>query len=146
MLLGSMKEIERYVNIYPQLKKIQSFLDELGAFETGQRIISDTIKGNFLTYETGMAEERVWEAHRKDIDIHYIISGNEQIQIAPRETLIADEYHEEDDYYLLHGVAQQTYNVRAGDFLICFQNEPHRTGVKIVESETIEKIVFKVRD
>jgi YhcH/YjgK/YiaL family protein len=146
MLLGSMEEIEKYVKIYPQLKKIQSFVDELGEFEVGPKIISETIKGNFLTYKTGIAEERVWEAHRRDIDIHYIISGSEQIQMAPGETLIADEYHEEDDYYLLHGTAQQIYNVSAGDFLICFQNEPHRTGVKIVESETIEKIVFKVRD
>ena len=69
--------------------------------------------------------DKVFEAHRRFIDIHYCIKGTEGIGYADVDTLEpTTEYNEADDYLLLKGSYQKII-LREGDFMIVYPEDAH---------------------
>lgn len=95
-----------------------------------------------LEYETKEETECLWEAHRKYLDIHLILKGNEFVDISDINSMNISEPYV-DDYELFVGEKQQQIRLKPGYFLVLFPDEVHKTSIKIEHSEKVQKIVFK---
>ncbi len=82
-----------------------------------------------------------FEAHKKHIDLQYILEGNESFQYASLNSLVeCDAYDEKADIYFLKG-AGKSVDVPSGSFVLFFPDDAHRGGKG---SKDIKKLVFKI--
>ena len=98
-------------------------------------------------YETKVKNEVGFEAHRKNIDIQYLLKGEERIACMPIEKLTETEpYSEEKDaaFYAAEGVAAQTMTIGGGYFAIFFPQDGHMPQLCVDEPEMVKKVVVKV--
>lgn len=139
MILDKIENLHRY-----QFPK--SFCDAISHsrhFQKGRFEINyPNSFGIYLEYETQNAENALWEAHRKYIDIHLILEGEEIVSVADICRAKSTKPYE-DDYELFTAEAEQRVILKKGDFLILFPNEVHRTTEKITTSVNVKKYVFK---
>ena len=98
-----------------------------------------------FTYETVPAQESFFEAHRKYLDIHIMLSGSERVEIAPPEKLTEFDRVEANDFYAYRGEGDYKLVLSPGDFLVVFPNDAHRIKMQAEGPETVTKAVFKVR-
>jgi len=97
---------------------------------------------------TKALEATKWEAHRKYIDLQYVITGKEQMGIAPlAKAKVTEAYDEAKD--ILFGdvpAAESKYYVaQPGTFLLFFPKDAHRPGVRAEGSDTDKKVVVKIK-
>lgn len=134
----------KYIGRYPFLKQIQEFNFEnyqKGRFE----ISGNEFFGIGLEYETRDASECLWEAHRRNLDVHCILEGEELIHIADiAHAVVTKEYDEEGDYALFDAKKEQTILLKEGMFLVLYPNEVHQTSVAVNTAQSLKKIVFKI--
>lgn len=87
-----------------------------------------------------------WEAHRKYIDIQYVINGKETMGKVPlAETTVIQDYNETKDVGFFETKVGNYYVVGPGSFLIFFPSEAHRPSLKTEGYDKVKKIVIKVR-
>lgn len=144
MIKGEFKLIEQDQVLCNSMPIILKFIAELPEFKCQSVQLNEWITANFLEYETSTREERVWEAHKEHFDLHYLMAGQEWIDLDASNSLEKGEYHKEDDYYLLYGSHTESCELSAGQFMLLDLEEAHRTGIN--EHKTVvKKIVFKIR-
>ncbi len=98
-----------------------------------------------LKYETKNFDLTKFENHKKNIDIHYIMEGTEQIGINLVDNLKSNiEYNEDGDYQLFDGSVEDKIILNAGEFLLLFPGEAHVTGGDVIGSAIVKKIVYKI--
>ena len=99
------------------------------------------------TVQTKSRREGMFEAHRREIDVHVCLSGSELIEYAPVSTLRSrTEYNAEGDYtfYDPSDRTQSTsVELTPGAFAIFFPEDGHVPGLKLRHAQT-RKVVFKV--
>lgn len=135
-------------------------LENLGRYSLDLKFISDSMQsvpfgnGKFeierervfgidLEYVTSGAEEGVWEAHRKYIDIHVLFYGEELIYVSDIESMRPENDYV-DDYQFFLGKKEHVIHFRPGSFLILFPNEVHKTSIFVNDREMVRKRVFKL--
>ncbi len=99
-------------------------------------------------YETKPRQERKFEGHQKYIDVQYIVSGREEMEVCDlSRTEPLTEYDEEKDCQFFAPVGQTTKLVlQAGDYAIFFPDDIHMPGISPQGEKTaVKKIVVKVR-
>lgn len=103
---------------------------------------------NLEMYQTHSREEGTAEAHRKYIDVMYIVEGVETIYVKSVDRLrnIRINYNAEKDL-LLADIDEDTIAVRleAGSFIVLFPQDAHAPGCHAGSSGKVRKIVGKVR-
>lgn len=90
-------------------------------------------------------DQTMWEAHKNYTDIHFVISGREKMGITPvASASIAKEYDASKDiaFYKSKG---KYFLSDPNNFFIVFTQDAHRPGVKANGSDTVKKVVIKVR-
>jgi len=90
-------------------------------------------------------DSTLWESHRNFEDIHYVISGKEQIGIVPlAKTRVVKKYDSALD--LAEYSAEGSYYVaKPGLFFIITTEEAHRPGLRAEGYDRVKKLVIKVR-
>ena len=99
-------------------------------------------------YETKPREEKKFEGHKDYIDIQYIISGREEMEVCDlSRTEAVTEYNGEKDVQFFVAKAESTkLSLQAGDYAIFFPDDIHMPGVSPKgENVAVKKIVAKVR-
>ncbi len=98
-------------------------------------------------YTTKNEENANFEAHKKYIDIQYVINGKEIINIAPLSTLkeVITPYDEAKDIEFLTVDKVVNYKADPGRFFIFFPDDAHRPGIKDGENSQVRKIVIKLK-
>lgn len=137
---------DKIENLVKYAFDLQFILEDLlkGNFESGRyNIEGDNKLGIDLAYKTIDGNKALWEAHRKYLDIHVIIEGEEIIQVADISTMVSSKAYK-DDYELFEGKPQHTIHLKKGDFLILFPNEVHKTGLKVGGPISVKKKVYKL--
>jgi len=129
---------------YKLLDKIKTF--DVSNYQKGKfDILGDVFFGIGLEYITKNETECLWEAHKKYLDIHLILEGEERINIAETESMKQTmEFDYKNDYQLFEGKKQQSIVIKKGEFLALYPNECHKTAVKIDQKSSVKKIVFKI--
>jgi YhcH/YjgK/YiaL family protein len=98
-------------------------------------------------YLTKNEEDAKFEAHQKYIDIQYVISGVEQMNVAPQSEKkdILTPYDPAKDIEFMTVNKSNSYKATPERFFIFFPSDIHRPSVKIGENSQTRKIVLKVK-
>jgi YhcH/YjgK/YiaL family protein len=148
MITDNIKNIHRYSGVHPLFPLLMEFINNFdrSKYQKGKfEIDGDNFFGIGLEYQTKPAEEALWEGHKKYIDIHWVISGSEKVEISPeKEATIIKEYDPENDYFLCEASGERL-SLKKDDILILYPGEVHKTSIAIDDPENLIKIVFKLR-
>ena len=113
----------------------------------GKNVI-DGDKVFFSCPEKPMTRENInleLEYHKRYIDIHIVLEGEESIVYTSLENCKETvSYDAEKDFTLLKGNVDLDFYLNNKKFLILFPYEPHIALLKVNEAKEIKKVVFKV--
>jgi YhcH/YjgK/YiaL family protein len=92
-------------------------------------------------------EDARFEAHKNYIDIQYVISGVEQMSVAPYSALdsITVAYDPAKEVEFMTVKESRHFKATQENFFIFFPSDIHRPGLKVGENTMIKKIVVKVK-
>lgn len=148
MVFGNIRDRKDYAWLEDVVGKCFDYANthDLLSFEKGSHTIDgDDLFVNIVEYETTNAADRFWEAHRQYLDLHFILRGPEQIDVNFIDNMEQKEFVEKDDFLPLEGEPNSHVVLNAGDFLLCYPADAHRTAVKVGEPTTIKKAIFKIK-
>jgi biofilm protein TabA len=102
---------------------------------------------NVSEYKTKEAIDAKFEAHRKYIDIQYVIKGTEMIGVAPlaSKDSITQPYDEKKDVEFLKFSNETFYQATPGNFFIFFPEDGHMPSVKTDSISSVMKLVVKIK-
>jgi biofilm protein TabA len=89
-----------------------------------------------------------WENHKNYIDIQYVIRGKEKMGIAPLEKAVITEAYDATKDIAFNSVSESDchyYVAEPGIFLMFFPVDAHRPSIKVEGSDTVKKVVIKIR-
>lgn len=148
MIFDSMDNAELYSGLGEKFQKAFEFLkitdlEDLPLEKI--QIDGDDIFAIPQKYSTKEESEGKWEAHRKYIDIQYLVSGSENIGFVLVDYLEELEpYDEEKDVEFFSGEGDYV-QIHEGEFAVFFPNDAHKPGLKIESTEEVFKIVIKIK-
>lgn len=87
--------------------------------------------------------EGFWEAHRRYIDIHCVLVGEERIGFAFTDKLDAEPYEKEKDFQVLRGEGAFC-TVLPGMFMVLMPHDAHMPCLAVTEPAPLRKVVMKV--
>lgn len=110
-------------------------------------IDGDNLFATVSEYLTKNEETTDFEAHRKYIDIQYVISGKEIMNVAPLIKACEEvtPYDGTKDIEFLKVLTMQKYAATQQNFFIFFPSDAHRPGIKENVNALVRKIVIKVK-
>ena len=89
--------------------------------------------------------DRKFEAHKKFLDIHFVIEGEETFVFANADELMPEtEYNEAEDYLLLNGEGTKL-TLRVGDFCIVYPQDAHIPTLKKLSGGKLVRGVAKIK-
>lgn len=148
MIFDSLENAEIYYGLGEKFQKAFEFLKttDLENLPLEKiRIDGDDIFAIPQKYSTKEESEGKWEAHRKYIDIQYLVSGSENIGFVLVDYLEELEpYDDEKDVEFFSGEGDYV-QVHDGEFAVFFPDDAHKPGLKIESTEEVFKIVFKIK-
>ena len=97
-----------------------------------------------FTYETIPQEESFFEAHRRYLDIHIMVEGEERVDMNRPEDLKLTDAQEGNDFYAYQGESWHSTVLKPGEFLVVFPGDAHRIKAQVDGPKTVSKAVFKV--
>lgn len=114
--------------------------------ELGKHVVNDNFFYLVQQYETKALEAGRHEAHKKYVDIQYLVAGKERIDIAPADRMEVDEpYSEERDVVFFKEPTQATNIVLTdGGYVILYPEDSHKPGLSVDGPVPVKKIVGKV--
>jgi YhcH/YjgK/YiaL family protein len=107
----------------------------------------DVVYAPVSEYLTKNEEDAKFEAHKKYIDIQYVISGVEQMSVSPLSKIqeVKTPYDATKDVEFMTVSETSTYTANPEKFFIFFPSDIHRPGLKLNENSQVRKIVVKVK-
>ncbi|MDZ8119009.1 YhcH/YjgK/YiaL family protein [Pontiella agarivorans] len=145
MILDTLENAARYAGLRTGLSEGFGFLDQPGIaeLEPGRYEISDDLVFAIIEKNDGRkVEDGQLEAHRKYIDIQYIICGDESMGWSPRSELIGSQgYDEKRDLEFFTDPVQSIVKVPEGSFAVFMLSDAHLPGIG---NGPIHKVVVKV--
>lgn len=110
-------------------------------------IDGDNVFAPVSEYLSKNEEDARYEAHKKYIDIQYVISGVEQMSVAPMSALdsITVPYDPAKEVEFMTVKESSHSKATPERFFIFFPSDIHRPGLKIGENAMVKKIVVKVK-
>ena len=137
-----------YRGIHPNLDLALEHItpEFLASLRDNQRV---ELKGDLVyctrfTYETIPQEESFFEAHRRYLDIHIMVEGEERVDMNRPEDLTLTDAQEGNDFYAYQGESWHSTVLKPGEFLVVFPGDAHRIKVQVDGPKTVSKAVFKV--
>ena len=107
MICAKNKEALSYLGIHPNLDRALESIkpDFLESLQDGVRVEldGDRVYCTRFTYETIPLEEGFFEAHRRYLDIHLMLQGEERVDVAHPDGLTLTESREDGDFYAYQG-------------------------------------------
>ena len=118
---------------------------DIAALEPGDYpIIGNDVFLKIQWYDSKPAEEVRFEAHRRYIDIQYIISGEEKIAIAPMRHIGRTlEAFPEKDLWFYEGSGSEVL-LRKGQFMILYPGEAHAPCIAVGTPAPVRKALVKI--
>jgi len=116
-----------------------------GTVEIEGRNVYAIVQSYETKNETGAPR---FEAHRKYIDIQFLLSGSELMGWAPLSSLsVSEAYNAEKD--IMFGSVPDSASAftffRAGQAIILFPSDAHAPGLAKGQPQAVKKVVIKIR-
>lgn len=148
MIFDHIDNIATYKGLSPNIAVGLDFLKQMkddmavGVYQINQRV-----RAIVSEYETKVENEYGFEAHRKNIDIQYLLKGEERIACYPVEKLtVTEPYDEEKDaaFYSAEGIKAQELTIGDGYFAVFYPQDAHMPQLCVAEPTKVKKVVVKV--
>lgn len=151
MIKDNIKNAENYYNLSNRVKLGLEYLvnTDFSNIENGKyKILDNEIFAIIQDYQSKIKEEGKFEAHRKYIDIQYIIKGEEQMGVSDIENFsqIA-EYDDEKDIIFLTPKPDKIFdfiNVKEKEFAIFMPKDAHMPSIAVKSPSYVKKVVVKI--
>ena len=148
MIIDKIENAHLYKNISERINKSFEYIrtTDLKNLPAGRYPIDgENIFALVSEYQTKSESEGKLEAHKKYIDVQYVISGEELMGYAPLgNQQILETYKEENDIEFYTGDKSFT-KVSEGMFAIFFPEDVHMPGISTGKISDVKKLVIKVR-
>jgi biofilm protein TabA len=149
MILDSLSLWRRYAPLHPRLALGFTFLEHLPPDAALGRhdVDGDAVYALVQRYQTRPVAETRLEAHRRYIDIQYLLTGQEVIHWTPLEALAeaTQPYDSVTDVAFYASVADMVpLLLRAGRFAILFPDDAHAPSCAWGDPAEVLKVVVKV--
>jgi YhcH/YjgK/YiaL family protein len=110
-------------------------------------IDDDNLYAPVSEYITKNEEDARYEAHKKYIDIQYVVSGKELIGVAPlsQKKDVLEPYDATKDIEFFTVNSGENRPALPDRFFIFFPEDAHKPGLKDGENSPVRKIVIKVK-
>ncbi len=149
MIYGEIKDIKYYKGISKNLDRAIDFIFEKKYLNN--QIGKNEIDGDFIYFncpDKAMTRNKAnldLEYHKRYIDIHIVIDGEESIGYTSREKCVETKTYDIDgDYGLVKAELDMEFYLNKDKFLIFFPEEAHIALLKVGEEKEIKKVIFKV--
>lgn len=110
-------------------------------------IDGDNLYAPVSEYITKNQDSAKFEAHKKYIDIQYVINGTEQMSVAPqsdkKDVLAAYDPAKDIEFMTVANCTDMV--ATPSNFFIFFPSDIHRPSVRVGENAPVRKIVVKVK-
>ena len=146
MVIDNIRNASLYYNLHKRFEKAFVFLEtidfnncEEGTFEIDANNIKSIISSNKLKNKNNT----LLETHRKYIDIHIPISGNETFgwKSANKLENSLTKYDPENDFELFQDTVSTYFTIVPGEFVIFLSDDAH---APLIGSGELKKIIFKI--
>jgi YhcH/YjgK/YiaL family protein len=148
MIIDSLDNASQYTLIHPGIAKAFAWLQitDLNTIVAGKYFIEgENIFALVQEYETLDAANEQMEAHKKYIDVQYLIKGKELVGLALLgNQTISKSYENETDFMLVADAPSFFATLSAGNFMIFYPTDLHMPCIKIDEPAMVKKVVVKV--
>lgn len=147
----SLTDLAAHYQVHPERWDIAfKFLTEnnLEELPLGRIDLSDDVFINIAEYTTNNLEDSFYESHYKNIDIQYVIKGEETIGVnrAIPSLEVSRPYDEEKDYILYKNDGKGDIRYAVPDnYFIFFPADAHMPNVKAKENSLVRKLVVKIK-
>ena len=151
MIIDTLENSEKYYLVHKNLQKafdaIKNTLDKdmpVGKYEIDGKDLFISVQ----EYDTKLEENARFEAHRKYIDIQYIVSGEEVVEVTDlSKTSVKTAYNEEKDVEFYSATARVWRgSLTAGEYGIFFPNDVHRPAIAVDGAPApVKKILVKIK-
>ncbi len=148
MIFDNINNCSKYSIINTNFDKAFQFLnrEDLNSLAPGKyEIQGNDIYALVQEYETkDLSADSKYEAHRKYIDIQYMVEGTENMGYSQIDKLdVFSPYDEEKDFIMLIGEPRLIlYNTN--EFFVFFPEDAHMPGVSHGKKGKVRKVVVKV--
>ena len=151
MIIDSIKNAHKYYAVHPSLKASFEALMKIDESTPNERITvdGDNIFINLSEYTNKNVDDCLFESHKKYIDIQYVVSGEEYIDLCDQEILeFTDNRLDTDDIAFFKNTDKfSRADLTEGMFVVIFPGEAHRPcvapdgkGVKV--RKAVAKIIY----
>ena len=127
MIYDKRAELARYFGLSPNLDAAIRFLQttDLTALPMGRtEIPGGDIYYNHFTYTTALiSQASLFEAHERYLDLHIVLSGCEQVALAPVESLDEAEVRADEDSTMYLGTPEYSVTLDQNRFLLVFPGD-----------------------
>ena len=146
MIIDQITNSHLYYALNPRINHAFSYIHQadLSAISVGKyEIDGENIYAMVQEYYTKPKEQCLWEAHRRYIELQYVIQGVEQIGFANTSRLNHGEYDASKDFLPLFGEGD-FLTLHKGNFVIFMPEDAHMPGIVFDSPNPVKKIVIKI--
>ena len=148
MIFDHLNNITTYKGLSPDLYEGLKYLRQVSPdIAVGTHQINPRVKAIVSEYDTKKVNEHGFEAHKKNIDIQYLLKGEERVACLPVEKLKETKpYSEEKDAaFFTASVQPIEMTLGGGYFAIFFPQDGHMPQLSVNDEPMIvTKVVIKV--
>lgn len=147
MIFDSIQNKKNYKS-FPLLYQALTYLEKITESnipESGTVLVKNQLFCNPVSLTSKPENECIYESHKKYIDLHYIVTGEEVIATSDVTSLtVTQAYDPEKDIQFLEGKEDGRYCLHPGQFMVCFPSDAHKVAIAAEYPASIKKIVFKI--
>jgi len=145
MIIDRIENAALYYPLHPKFKQAFDYIAQIDihTLPVGRHEIDNSMYVLVQEYTTKPKSEGKWEAHRRYIDLQYVMQGAEGMGYANIHDLEQGEYLSEKDFLPLFGEGGQIA-LRSGYFVLLFPEDAHMPSMALGESKPARKIVIKI--
>ena len=144
MIIDKLENLGNYIKDDALKTAIEQFLKNAESVETGKHTILGETFANVLEYQTKPFETVKMEAHRKYLDLQYIVSGEEKVLKQDLDdNAPINEYNEVKDVVHYSPSSFDTTLLLKGTFGIMFPSDLHQC-IAVVDPAPLKKVVVKI--
>lgn len=150
MIKNSLKYTKNYYNLSNKIKLALEYLEknDLKVFDNGRYdILGDDVYVNVQDYTSKPETQGKWEAHKKYIDIQFMIKGTERIGVGEIDNYQTTEAYDESKDLKFLAVANDNYqfiNMNENDFIILYPQDVHMPQIAMNTPSYVKKAVVKI--
>ena len=150
MILDTIDNTHLYTGLHASFAKVFEILRDstMSQKEDGRYTVDgDEVYYTIQHYTTKPMSQGKLEAHRKYIDIQFLLSGEELLGYAPvKDLTVAEEYNPQKDIAFFNTQKDITkIKLEPGLFCILFPDDAHLPCCHLAEPAEARKVVIKIR-